>query len=478
MAEIIGRKEEMEILQSAIRTKESELIAVYGRRRIGKTYLVRNYYEDRLAFELTGMNEGSLKAQLLQFSKAFQKATNSALPVKSPESWVDAFTAMEKMLGSLHKRKKWVVFFDEFPWLNSRKSGFLEAFDHFWNTWASRQTHLIVVICGSAASWMIDNIVNAKGGLHNRITRSIRLLPFSLAETKAYLQSLSVTLDHYQILQLYMALGGVPHYLRNIGRGQSATQAINKICFAKNGALCEEFETLYHSLFERANNHIKTVRELAKVPKGLTRQEIIDACGLSSGGGATDLFNELEQSGFIQSSIPYKKTSREAIYRLTDEFSLFYLRFMDGVKLSGKDMWTRISSTNTYKIWCGMSFEALCLKHIPQIKKALGISGIHSEESPWRYKGNSSSSGAQIDLLIDRADQTITICEMKFYTDEFTIDKKYAIELDRKLRVFRDQTKTKKSLFLTFITTYGVKKNEYSNRLMQNNIKMDLFFDY
>jgi uncharacterized protein len=271
--------------------------------------------------------------------------------------------------------------------------------------------------------------------------------------------------------------GKLFEFWRNIERGESATQVINRLCFAKNGPLREEFENLYQSLFEHADNHIKTVRALAKIPKGLTRQEIIDACGLSSGGGATDLFNELEQSGFIQSAIPYKKTSREAIYRLTDEFSLFYLRFMDGVKLSGNDMWTRISSTNAYKIWCGMSFEAICLKHIPEIKKALGISGILSEESPWRYKGNRSSSGAQIDLLIDRADRTINICEMKFYTDEFTIDKKYAIELDRKLHVFRDQNKPKKSLFLTFISTYGVKKNEYSNRLMQNNLTLDLFFD-
>lgn len=477
MEEIIGRKEEMAVLKSAITSKEAELIAIYGRRRIGKTHLIRNYYEDRIVFELTGMNGGGLKAQLLQFSKALQNATNAPLSLTPPQSWVEAFTALEQMLGSLSKKKKWVVFFDEFPWLNSRKSGFLEAFDHFWNTWASRQSHLIVVICGSAASWMIDNIVNAKGGLHNRITRSIRLLPFNLSETKVYLQSLSVYLDHYQLLQLYMALGGVPHYLRNVERGQSATQALNKICFTGTGALRDEFNNLYQSLFENAHNHIKTVRELSKTSKGLTRQEIIDVCGFSSGGGTTDMLNELEQSGFIESAIPYKKTSREAIYRLTDEFSLFYLRFMDRVKITGDDMWSRISSMSAYKIWCGMSFETICLKHIPLIKKALGIGGVHSEESPWRYSGTKSASGAQIDLLIDRADRTINVCEMKFYTDEFTIDKAYATELDRKLQVFREQTKTKKSIFLTFITTYGVKKNEHSDRLVHNNLTMDLFFD-
>ncbi|HCS22095.1 MAG TPA: ATPase [Bacteroidetes bacterium] len=477
MAEIIGRTEEMAVLKSAMASKEAELIAIYGRRRIGKTYLIRNYYEDRIAFELTGMNNGSLKAQLLQFSKALQKASNAPLPLAPPKSWVEAFTALELMLSSLSKKKKWVVFFDEFPWLNGRKSGFLEAFDHFWNTWASRQSHLVVVICGSAASWMIENIVNAKGGLHNRITRSIRLLPFSLSETKAYLQSRSVHLDHYQFLQLYMALGGVPHYLRNVERGQSATQALNKLCFTKAGTLQGEFNNLYQSLFENADNHIKTVRALSQKAKGLTRQQIIDVCGFSSGGGTTDMLNELEQSGFIQSDTPYGKTSREAIYRLTDEFSLFYLRFMDGVKITGDDMWSRLSTMNACKIWCGMSFEAICLKHISQIKKALGVSGVHSEESPWRYSATKSASGAQIDLLIDRSDRTINICEMKFYTGEFTIDKAYAAELDRKLKVFREQTKTRKALFLTFITTYGVKKNEYADRLVHNSLTMDIFFD-
>ncbi|MCW3074569.1 MAG: ATP-binding protein [Flaviaesturariibacter sp.] len=476
MAEIIGRREEKAVLQSAVASKEAELVAIYGRRRIGKTYLIRNYYEDRIAFELTGMNNGSLKAQLLQFSKALQQATRSPLALTPPQSWVSAFTALEQVLGKASKKKKWVLFFDEFPWLNSRKSGFLEAFDHFWNTWASRQPNLIVVICGSAASWMINNVVNAKGGLHNRITRSIRLLPFSLSETKAYINSLSVNLDHYQILQLYMAFGGVPHYLRNVERGRSATQLINKICFTGTGALRDEFTNLYQSLFESAGNHIKTVKALSKTPKGLTRQEIIDVCGFSSGGGTSDMLNELEQSGFILSAIPYNKTFRESIYRLTDEFSLFYLRFMDGVKITGNDMWSLLSTTNTYKVWCGMSFEAICLKHIPQIKQALSIGGVHSEESPWRYGGTKGESGAQIDLLIDRADRTVNICEMKFYTSQFTIDKAYATELERKLQVFQEQTKTKKSLFLTFLTTYGVKKNEYAARLIHNELTMDIFF--
>lgn len=477
MAKIIGRKEEIAVLKRSLASKEAELIAIYGRRRIGKTFLIRNYFEDHIAFELTGMYNGSLQDQLIQFSKAFQKANETSLAFKTPDSWAEAFGALEQLLATKSRRKKWVIFLDEFPWLNSRKSGFLNAFEHFWNTWASRQENLIVVICGSAASWMIKNIVNARGGLHNRITKRIRLLPFTLSETKEYLASLSVKLDHYQILQLYMAFGGVPHYLNNMERGWSATQAIEKTCFTRTGALTDEFSKLYQSLFDNAENHLRTVRTLARSPKGLTRQEIIDACKFSSGGRVTTMLEELEESGFIESAIPYQKTSKEAIFRLTDEFSLFYLRFMDGKRPVGREVWSKISNTNTYKVWCGMSFEAICLKHAEQIKKALSIAGVYSEESPWRFSGSKEESGAQIDLLIDRDDRTINLCEMKFYTDVFTIDKTYALELKRKVRVFNEQTKTRKSIFLTFITTYGLKRNDYATSLVHNDLTMDILFD-
>ena len=479
MEHIIGRKEEIHLLEDSLKAKGAGLIAVYGRRRVGKTFLIHTYFQDRLAFELTGMYGASLKAQLLQFSKAMQTATGSALSLKPPENWVEAFHALEQSLEGRSKAKKWVIFLDEFPWLDSRKSGFLSAFEHFWNTWASRQPNLLVVICGSAASWMIRNIVNNKGGLHNRITQKLRLLPFTLSETDAYLKSLGCKLDRYQVLQIYMAFGGIPQYLKNVGKGSSAAQVIEKACFTKDGLLTGEFNNLYGSLFEIADNHIKAVKALAATPKGLTRQEIIDVCGLSSGGRASLMLEELEESGFIKSVLPYDKTSRDAIYRLIDEFSIFYLKFMDKSKSSGKDTWIKVSASPAYKIWSGMAFEAVCLKHVDQIKKALGIHGIQSEESTWRFvpgKGK-KEKGAQIDLLIDRKDRCINLCEMKFYTGEFSIDKSYAGELEQKLEVFAEKTKTKKTLFLTMITAYGVKDNDYSDRLIQKSLRMDALFD-
>lgn len=469
----------MRLLDRALSSKGAELIAVYGRRRVGKTFLIRSFTHDHLAFELTGMYGSGMKEQLQQFSKSLQRASGSVLSLTPPQNWVEAFQALEQFLEQKDKKKKWVIFLDEFPWLDSRKSGFLSAFEHFWNAWASRQPNLVVIICGSAASWMIRNIVNSKGGLHGRITQKIRLLPFTLSETESYLKSLGCKLDRYQILQIYMAVGGIPQYLKAVEKGNSAAQVIEKICFTKDGLLVGEFNNLYGSLFENADNHIKVVKELAKKAKGMTRQEIIESCGLSSGGRASQMLEELEESGFLSSVIPFNKTSNDAIYRLIDEFSIFYLKFMGRSKVPDKGSWMKLSTGSVYKIWNGMAFEAVCLKHIGLIKKGLGIQGIETEESAWRYlppKG-SVENGAQIDLVIDRKDRCINLCEMKFYQGEFTVDKSYAEELRQKIEVFREKTKTRKTIFLTMITTYGVKENSHSMDIVQNILTMDTLFE-
>lgn len=476
MEKIIGRKEELQLLEGVLHAREAGLVAVYGRRRVGKTFLIHTYFKKHLAFALTGLYKGGLKEQLLLFSRALQEASGAALALKPPDSWIAAFAALQQYLSGKSKRRKWVVFLDEFPWLDSRKSGFLPAFAHFWNTWAGRQPHLVVVICGSAASWMIRNIVNNRGGLHNRITQKIRLLPFTLSETEAYLRSRGIVFDRHQVLQVYMAFGGIPQYLKSIQRGDSAAQAIEKACFGKDGLLTGEFNNLYSSLFEKADSHIRVVRALAATASGLTRQELIEACGISSGGSTTLMLEELEESGFIRSALPYDKAAKDAIYRLTDEYSLFYLKFMEGVRSSGRDTWLKLSAGTSYRSWSGMAFEAICLKHVAQLKKALGIEGLQTEEGAWRHVPGKGAPGAQIDLLIDRSDRCINVCELKFYTAPYAIDKAYAAELERKLAVFREKTRTRKTLFLTMVTTYGLRENSYSESLVQKSLTMDVLF--
>jgi predicted AAA+ superfamily ATPase len=477
MEKLIGREGEKKLLIEALQSSEAELITVYGRRRVGKTFLIRSVYENRLLFELSGVHNASLNQQLQNFSLALKKAINAAARSDVPANWIEAFYTLQESLAQKLQKEKSIIFFDEFPWIHTAKSGFLTAFEHFWNTWASRQKNLIVVICGSAASWMIQNIVNNKGGLHNRISQKIRLLPFNLRETEDYLKSRKVNLDRYQILQLYMAMGGIPQYLKAIKPGESAAQNIDRLCFTKDGILKGEFNNLYQSLFDNAESHIAVIKALASKGKGLTRTEIIDTCGLSSGGTATKLLEELVESGFISPYIPFDKKVKESIYKLSDEYSFFYLKFMEKTRSTGVGTWLRLANSSSWKSWSGFVFESICLKHISQIKKELGIGGVLTEESAWRYISDKLETGTQIDLLIDRSDYCINICEMKYSQSEFTIDKSYADELRRKQTVFRERLKTRKTLFLTMITTYGVKRNSYYTELIQNAITMDTLFD-
>ncbi len=476
METIIGREEEKKILTDALQSKDAELIAVYGRRRIGKTFLIRNHYYKQLVFELTGIHEASMKNQLHNFSLALQDAMRISVEPAAPANWIDAFRLLSNHLKTVLRKDPIVVLFDELPWLCTPKSGFLQAFAHWWNTWATRHPLLKVVICGSAASWIIRNIINDRGGLHNRVTQRIRLLPFTLTETERFLHHHGLRLDHYQMLQLYMAMGGIPQYLKQVQKGESAAQAIDKLCFTKNGMLKTEFDDLYQSLFAHAENHEAVVRALSKKAKGMTRAEIIEACGFTTGGWTTELFDELEQSGFITQYIPFNRTVRDTIYKLSDEYSLFYMKFVEGARATGAGTWLRFSKTQSYTSWSGFAFETVCQKHTDPIKRALGIAGVYTEVSAWRYVPKRGEKGAQVDLLLDRADHCINLCEMKFSTGEFVIDKKYAGEIDSKVQVFKEQVKTRKTIFPTLITTYGTRKNEHYTGRIQAEIKMEDLF--
>ncbi len=472
MHELIGRQEEEDIFLDLLKTENAEMLAVVGRRRVGKTFLIQTVYKNDICFDLTGSQKAPLKEQLQNFAWQMETWSKSKVPVAPPKSWSEAFNQLSRFIDSKKFRQKKVIFLDELPWLASHKSGFLAALGYFWNNWASQQ-NIIVVICGSAASWMIDKVINNKGGLHNRVTKLITLQPFTLTETKQYLQSRKVSLNNYQILQLYMAMGGIPLYLKQVKPGLSAAQNIDEICFAKNGFLKDEFSKLYPALFENASNHINIIRALATKWKGLNRKEIIETGKFSEGGRTSNYLSELEHSGFITSYLPFGKSKKDKLFRLTDEYSLFYLKFIENKR---KQSWLKISNAQTWKSWSGYAFESVCIKHSGLIKKALGISGIQTEESSFVFRGDENSKGFQIDLLIDRQDNSINLCEMKFYESEFTIEKSYAEKLRERIAQFKTISKTRKQVFLTFISTFGIKQNPNSLGLVHHDIKMDVLF--
>jgi len=473
---LAGRQAERAELEDALASTRAELIAVHGRRRVGKTYLVRAIYQKHLCFELTGMRDAALKLQLANFTRALSPRVNYAL--EPPRSWVEAFELLKRYLTKelSHGARK-VVFLDELPWLASARSGFLSALDHFWNSFGSRQSNLILVICGSAASWMIVNFLHHKGGLHNRVTRSIALKPFNLHETQAFLKGRSIQLEPDQILELFMAVGGIPYYLDYIRKGRSAAQTIDALFFSANAPLREEFTQLYASLFEHHERHLKVIRALAKKHSGLTRQQLREGSGFSTGGALTTVLSELESTGFILRTVPFGKTHRDALYRLVDAFTLFHLRWSVTRTHEGP-YWIHRRSTPAGVAWAGYAFENVCLSHVRQIKKALGISGILTEESSWQHRAHSKSDqGAQIDLLIDRPDGVVNLCEMKHSSTPFVIDKKYAQWLRERAEVFRRATGTPKTLFNTFVTTRGVARNVYSEELVAMQVTADALFE-
>ncbi len=473
--ELIGRSKEQEVLLKALQSRRPEMVAVIGRRRVGKTFLIQSVYAENMVFQISGIQDGTLREQLKNFTYLLKQTFGAVVPVEKPTSWLDAFQQLITCLETKIGTEKQVVFFDELPWLATKRSDFLKGLSFFWNSWAS-QRNIVVVICGSSASWMIQKVVEHKGGLHNRLTKRVHLFPFNLYETEAFLKSLNINFNRYQIVELYMAMGGIPHYLNEVEAGLSAAQNIERICFSPSGLLNNEFSRLYPALFDNADNHIAVIKALAEKWQGLTRTEIVSLSKLTDGGGVTRCLDELISSGFVSTYFPFGKKKKEMLYRLTDEYSLFYLQFIENKAHKGKNIWLELSQTQDYKSWSGYAFESLCLKHIPQIKKALGISGVYAETSSFYQRGTAQESGVQIDLLIDRKDNVINVFELKFYSGMMSLSKSYAEDLRDKITTFKEITQTRKQVFLNLLTIFGLKQNEHSLGLIDKAMSMDVLF--
>lgn len=467
---IVGREGEKQVLTDTLNSHRSELVAVYGRRRIGKTYLVREFYEKQIIFSFTGLSKGKRADQIKNFILKLNEVTDQFKKEKQPADWLEAFSYLKTYLkGIKETKKKKVVFIDEFPWVDSHKSGFLAAFENFWNDYCTTRTDLVVVVCGSAASYMVKKIINNTEGLSKRITQTIKLKPFNLRETREFFQYKGIPMEEYEILKIYMVLGGVAEYLEHVKPGESAVITIENMCFQKGAYLEDEYDQVFKSLFEEGSYHQKIMDALAKGnKKGITRDEILQELGISSGGRFTDSLEELMQSGFVLKYDAYKDNTKTTLYRIYDEFCLFHLQFMVPFKGS---KWTQIFQKQEYKSWCGYAFETICLKHVQEIKKGLKCDQIESKNYSW------NDDKAQVDLVIDRDDAVVNLCEIKFYNDEYTIDAGYLNRLRTKERQFKATTKTKKGIYTAMITTWGVKVNQYSKAIVSNSLTMNCLFE-
>lgn len=466
---MIGRKEETRELEELYKSGYAEFVAVYGRRRVGKTFLIDETFQGRFAFTHAGLSpleakvlsdderRSRMKEQLIYFHDSLLDQGSKAS--EPPESWLDAFSMLEKLLSSKDDGSRQVVFIDEIQWLDTPRSKFITGLEAFWNGWACHRRNIMLIVCGSSTSWVMDKLIHNHGGLYGRITHQIRLLPFDLSECEEYLLSIGIGMSRYDTARAYMALGGIPYYLRYIKRGLGLIQSINSMFFEGNAPLGREFDDLFSSSFSNPEPMKKIVKTLHTKRRGLSRQELIHESGIQDSGNLSLMLESLIEGGFVFRYVPFGEGRREAQYKLIDPFCIFYLDFVergaDG-KNRKRDLGTQRAAT-----WRGLAFENLCFNHIHQIKAAMSIGGVSSEESLWSKKGDEASQGTQIDLIIDRSDNVIDICEAKFLGDEFAVDRDYHLVLERRKRMIEDLVPKKATVRNVLITTYGLNQNEY-----------------
>lgn len=462
---IISRYQEQQILQTVFDKRQAQFVAMYGRRRIGKTHLIRHFFQNKgIYFEVTGLKNGALKKQLAIFSEAFSKCFYDNIAIAVPHSWADAFRLLTTRIKAHHKKQPFILFFDELSWLATPRGTFLEELDHYWNTEWKNIENLKLIVCGSAAAWMLEKVIQDKGGLHNRLTSKILLQPYTLKQTEEFLIAKKMKLSRKNILDIYMVTGGVPYYLEFLHKSLSVEQNIQQLCFTENAPLKDEFPQIFRSLFDDAQDHVLLIKTIATKRYGLTREEIIHATKIPSGGNLNKKLNELEAAGFIRSYTPFENIKKNKMYRVIDEYSLFYLRWIEPHAASGyafpQHHWHNIGNTSAWNSWAGYSFEGICMKHFHQIQAALHLDRVLALPSSWRYlppKGQSEQHGAQIDLLLDRNDDAITICEIKYSTIPYKLEKSAALNLINKIEKFKHITKTQKQIFVALVTTLGIK---------------------
>lgn len=477
---IIGREKEIQEIQELYASGKAEMLAVYGRRRVGKTFLVDNALKNRITIRHAGLSpvevngKNSLKEQLKHFYLTLK--LYGCKEQKCPQSWQEAFFYLEQLLRQLDDGSRQVVFLDELPWLDTPRSGFITAFEGFWNTWACHRDNFMLVVCGSSNSWILNNLIDSHGGLYGRTTYEIKLSPFTLSECKSFYQSKNIQISDYDIVQSYMILGGIPYYIGYIKKNLSLAQNIDNLFWSKNAKLRDEFNRLFDSAFDTPEEIKKIVRFLGKRHSGYTRKEIVEKAGIDDGGMLSKRLKALVASDFVSEYIPFGEGARKTSYKLSDPFCIFYLHFIEGQNSKSENFWSENQLSQSIISWRGIAFEEVCFNHIRQIKKALGISGVSTRESAWNYTDeNSNGGGVQIDLMIERKDHVINMCEIKFYNEEYSVTKEYEQKIQHRINVLSNFIPKRCAIHPTIITTFGLKQGMYSGVFIHQISIKDLF---
>ena len=480
MARIIGRKKEIKELNALYESDQAHLVAVYGRRRVGKTFLVDQALNGRITFRHAGLSPvdkgGKKNLMAAQLKHFYHSLLLHGMPKSHvPTSWLEAFFMLSMHLQKSDTGKRQVIFLDELPWMDTPRSGFLTAFEGFWNTWACHRDNVMVIVSGSANSWILDKLINNHGGLYGRTTHIIKLSPFTLHECELFFQSKHIPISRYDIVQSYMIFGGIPYYLNYFDPQLSLSQNVDRLLFAHDGKLKDEYDMLFSTVFSSPDDMKSIVDFVGKRHAGYMRKDISAATGIEESGNLSDKLKALVASNFLLAYVPFGENARNTHFKLVDPFGRFCQTFIKGHRNVVEDFWTQNIDSQSVISWRGIAFEEVCINHIAQVKAGLGISGVSTEQSAWIQRGDNQVEGTQIDLIIKRKDNIYNLCEIKFYSEDFTVDKSYHSKLVHRKNMLLEQVPRKIAIHSTLITTYGLKHNEYSGDFIHVVTMDDLF---
>ena len=479
MENLIGRRQETQELENLYNSKKPGFVAIYGRRRVGKTFLIKELFQGKMTFYHSGLSPFDKKRKIGikdQLEAFYSSLTTCGMSEDHcPNSWAEAFLMLGRFLDSIKDGTRQLIFIDELPWMDTPRSKFMVAFEHFWNSWGAWRNHVMLIVCGSATSWMLDNLINNKGGLYDRLTWQIKLSPFTLGECKAFFEAKNIPMSAYDLVEAYMILGGIPYYMNYFQKGKSLAQNIDSLFFGSNPKLSIEFDRLFGSLFTKPDEFKAVVRQLAKRHTGYTREELAKQLGINAGGSFSKTLESLMASDFITNYHPFGKSKKEIRYKLTDSFCQFYLTFIDGQSITDTAYWQHNQNKPQLNAWRGITFEQVCFNHTNQIKRALGVENVVSSESAWIVRGDENHNGAQIDMLIVRDDRVVNLCEMKFLSKEYEPQADDDTKLRARIATLQEYLSPKQTIHLTLVTTVGLKHNIHSG-IFQQIVTIDSLF--
>jgi AAA+ ATPase superfamily predicted ATPase len=408
MKQFIGRKVEIAQLTALIDLPRPSIAVIYGRRRVGKSELIRHVTQGKNVLSFEGLEGQPKHKQIKNF--LFQLSAQSNIREKNISDWPDALI----LLRTLTQDGQWIIILDEFQWMANYQNELVSVIKMIWEKYLSQNPDLTLILCGSIASFMKSKVLKSSA-LYGRTDYELNLHELNLSEISEFFPGKGSD----EVIDTAMLVGGIPKYLELISEYPSLYDALEPLAFSQDGFFKTEYDRLFASHFGKKPIFMKIIQTLATNPYGLTTGKLAKEMQVASGGTLCHQLDDLESAGFLHSIIPFDKPEGSKLrkYILMDAYVRFYHSIIRGSMKETTPPNTQfhaIMSSPRYAAWAGMAFEFLCMRHHKEISRILGFHGIPYTAGPFFQRKTLDTPGVQIDLLFERSDKILVLCEMKY----------------------------------------------------------------